>query len=82
MSPSHPPSTSLATLSLHADNKVNTIPLSLSQEVTDVAPALHVSTTFRFAKDPEKLEEAKDVDVSELQLSQLIALFSDPFVPG
>jgi cystathionine gamma-synthase len=57
---------SLSTLTVHADDDVNKIPSCLQQEVTDVAPALHVSTTFRYSRDPEELVEAKDVDVSLL----------------
>lgn len=54
----------LSTLTVHGDDDVNTIPSSLSREVTDVAPALHVSTTFRYSSNPDELVEAKDVDVS------------------
>lgn len=36
-----------ATIALHADNPVNV--------VTDVAPPLHLSTTFRYPNDPEQL---------------------------
>ncbi len=36
-----------ATLALHADDPLNT--------VEDVAPPIHVSTTFRYPKDPERL---------------------------
>jgi hypothetical protein len=38
----------LATQALHADN--------LGSLVTDVAPPLHVSTTFRYPKDAETWE--------------------------
>jgi cystathionine gamma-synthase len=55
MSPSQ--SRSQATLCVHADDPLN-------GNVTDVAPALHVSTTYRFAKNPDDLVEAKDQDVS------------------
>lgn len=59
MSPSQ--SRSQATLCVHADDPLN-------GDVTDVAPALHVSTTYRFAKNPDDLVEAKDQDVSALSL--------------
>lgn len=39
---------SLSTRSLHADDPLNSY--------TDVAPALHVSTTYRYNDDPEKLK--------------------------
>jgi cystathionine gamma-synthase len=54
----------LSTLTVHGDDDVNKIPSSLQREVSDVAPAMHVSTTFRYSKNPEELVEAKDVDVS------------------
>jgi hypothetical protein len=57
---------SQSTLCVHADDPLNTLPASAEGEITDVAPALHVSTTFRFNKDPEKLVEAKDCDVSRV----------------
>ncbi|QIW98617.1 hypothetical protein AMS68_004135 [Peltaster fructicola] len=43
---------SLATLSVHADDAMNTY--------SDVAPALHVSTTFRYPSDPSKLVPIPD----------------------
>jgi len=57
---------SQSTLCVHADDPLNTLPASAEGEITDVAPALHVSTTYRFNKDPEKLVEAKDCDVSRV----------------
>lgn len=59
-----PANQSISTLSVHADDKLNDLPPSLSQRVQDVAPALHVSTTYRFASNPDDLVEAKDADVS------------------
>jgi hypothetical protein len=44
------------TIVIHGDHGV--------QQTTDVAPALHVSTTFRYAEDPDKLAPASDGDVS------------------
>ncbi|KAJ9105567.1 hypothetical protein QFC19_003549 [Naganishia cerealis] len=63
------PSTSakLATLTIHADDAVNTLPASGGREVADVAPALHVSTTFRYPRNPDELVEAKDVDLETLE---------------
>lgn len=49
---------SLATLSIHADDPIN--------HTTDVAPPLHVATTFRYSEDPAKLVPSKDVDPSTL----------------
>ncbi|KAK4988330.1 hypothetical protein LTR28_001740, partial [Elasticomyces elasticus] len=42
-----PPAWSPSTLAVHADDSIN--------DSTDVAPALHVSTTFRYPDDPEAL---------------------------
>ena len=44
----HALSYSLSTLGIHADDRLNS--------ETDVAPSLHVSTTFRYPSDPNKLE--------------------------
>ncbi|KAJ9113688.1 hypothetical protein QFC22_005997 [Naganishia vaughanmartiniae] len=57
----------LSTLTVHGDDDVNTIPSSVSREVSDVAPALHVSTTFRYSSNPDELVEAKDVDLETLE---------------
>ena len=46
---------SLATRSVHADDTIN--------ETTDVAPALHVSSTFRYPEDPDKLRPTDDLDI-------------------
>ncbi|KAK4540085.1 hypothetical protein LTR36_009826 [Oleoguttula mirabilis] len=53
--PPQPPTYSLATLGIHADDSIN--------EYTDVAPALHVSSTFRYSHDPDKLQPAADLDI-------------------
>lgn len=50
--PSSTPSLSLATQGIHADDPMNSY--------TDVAPALHVSTTFRYSNDPSKLVPVSD----------------------
>lgn len=44
-----------ATLALHADDSVNV--------VSDVAPPLHLSTTYRYSDNPEELVAWADVDV-------------------
>ena len=44
-----------ATRALHADDVVNV--------VTDVAPPLHLSTTYRYRKDPEELVPASAATV-------------------
>ncbi len=49
-------SLSPATQAIHADDHLN--------RTEDVAPAMHVSTTFRYADKPEDLVTAKDLDVS------------------
>jgi cystathionine beta-lyase/cystathionine gamma-synthase len=46
---------SLSTLGIHADDPINAS--------TDVAPALHVSTTFRYTSDPSKLVPVDDLDI-------------------
>lgn len=56
----HTPSTQLAGLSLssktvHADDFLN--------KGQDVAPPLHVSTTFRYNKDPDQLKKWTELDV-------------------
>jgi len=38
---------SASTLAVHGDDPLN--------DSTDVAPAMHVSTTYRYPEDPEKL---------------------------
>ncbi|KAI9876796.1 MAG: hypothetical protein M1830_005697 [Pleopsidium flavum] len=44
-----------ATQAIHADDHLN--------RAEDVAPAMHVSTTFRYASKPEDLVPAKDLDI-------------------
>lgn len=41
-----------STRALHADDKLN--------QVVDVAPPIHLTTTFRFPEDPNKLIPSKD----------------------
>jgi cystathionine gamma-synthase len=55
-------SLSLSTAALHADESFN-------HATTDVAPALHVSTTFRYSSVPEDLVPAGQ---------QAETLFADP----
>ena len=55
--PAQPPQYSLATLGVHADDPIN--------ETTDVAPALHVSSTFRYSRDPDKLKPIDDLDIPD-----------------
>jgi len=50
----YPATLSLATLGIHSDDSINSS--------TDVAPALHVSTTFRYPHDPEKLQPEDKID--------------------
>ncbi|KAF7190520.1 putative trans-sulfuration enzyme [Pseudocercospora fuligena] len=49
---------SLATLAIHADDQIN--------QNVDVAPPLHVSTTFRYPSDPDKLIRERDIDFTSL----------------
>ena len=44
-----------STLAIHADDHLNT--------AIDVAPPLHVSTTFRYANNPKDLVPAVESDV-------------------
>ncbi|KAL9127534.1 MAG: hypothetical protein Q9217_003602 [Psora testacea] len=59
-----------ATLAVHADNVLNV--------GSDVAPALHVSSTFRYASDPDELVATQDLKVclSSPQLSQVYPHFT------
>lgn len=45
----------LSTQAVHADDHLN--------EGPDVAPPLHVATTFRYPKDPDRLVPVKEVNV-------------------
>lgn len=47
---------SLASRAVHADDKISAH--------RAIAPAMHVSTTFRYHDDPEKLAPWDNVDVS------------------
>lgn len=47
---------SLSSKTIHADDFLN--------HGQDVAPPLHVSTTYRYNKDPDKLVAWADLDVS------------------
>lgn len=49
-------STGTSTRSLHADDVLNCVP--------DVAPPLHVATTFRYPSDPNLLVPAADADAN------------------
>ena len=46
---------SAATLAIHADDHLNPLP--------DVAPPLHVATTFRYDSNPDLLVPAKEIEV-------------------
>lgn len=46
---------SMASLTVHADDYIN------SNQA--VAPPMHVSTTFRYSDDPEKLRPGRNLDV-------------------
>jgi hypothetical protein len=54
----------VSTLAIHADDKHNEIPKHLAYGIQDVAPALHVSATFRYSNNPDDLVEARNLDVS------------------
>lgn len=62
-----------STLAIHGDDHLN--------RSTDVSPALHVSTTFRYASNPSELVPAKDLEVWRhslicLGISEFLTLFS------
>ena len=44
-----------STRSLHADDELNV--------VTDVAPPLHLSTTYRYPENPDELKPCADITV-------------------
>jgi hypothetical protein len=48
-------SISASTLAIHADDAMN--------RTTDVAPAIHVSTTYRYTSDVDQLVPLNDEDV-------------------
>lgn len=52
-----------STLSLHADNPVNV--------VNDVAPPLHVATTFRYSDNPDELVPVADAENVRLSLKSM-----------
>lgn len=52
---------SLSSRAVHADDGI--------QSHRAVAPAMHVSTTFRYSDDPEQLKSWDNIDVSALNLS-------------
>lgn len=49
---------SLSSKAVHADDYLN--------DSQDVAPALHVSTTFRYSSNPDKLTPLSDTEVSHI----------------
>lgn len=51
-----------ATLAVHADDVVN--------NVTDVAPPIHLSTTFRYHKNPDELTPAAERNVRYSQITR------------
>ncbi|KAB8360609.1 hypothetical protein FH972_024347 [Carpinus fangiana] len=53
--PSIMPTYSLATRAMHADDSLNS--------TSDVAPAMHLSTTFRYSHDPDKLIPIADDEI-------------------
>ncbi|KAF2454722.1 hypothetical protein BDY21DRAFT_352562 [Lineolata rhizophorae] len=61
---------SLSTLAIHADDEINTY--------NDVAPALHVSTTFRYASNPDELEPVDIPVCCSFPLSVVFFLFFSP----
>ena len=75
-SPPPQPSISLehpqpSTLAVHGDDSLN--------RTTDVSPALHVSTTFRYTSDPTELIPASDLAVSLHSWCSLSASLRDSF---
>ncbi|KAK9315500.1 pyridoxal phosphate-dependent transferase [Lipomyces starkeyi] len=64
----------IASLSVHADDAY--------AMVSDVAPPLHVSTTYNYNSDPSKLKSAKehDIKVRDEQSSFIYSRFGNPVV--
>ncbi|KAK9329190.1 Cys/Met metabolism PLP-dependent enzyme-domain-containing protein [Lipomyces starkeyi] len=64
----------IASLSVHADDSY--------AMVSDVAPPLHVSTTYHYNSDPSKLKSAKehDIRVRDEQSSFIYSRFGNPVV--
>lgn len=58
---------SLSSQAIHADDFLN-----VNQ---DVAPALHVSTTFRYSKIPDKLVPSHQIEVREGMISKLCSKY-------
>lgn len=54
-----------ATAAVHADDVLNT------EDILDVAPSMHLSTTFRYPRDSEKLIPAGEQEVSLAPISSL-----------
>ncbi|WYZ42903.1 hypothetical protein EsH8_VI_000602 [Colletotrichum jinshuiense] len=61
---------SLATRTVHADDGISA--------QRDVAPAMHVSTTFKYNRDPDTLRSAEEVDLSDLSTSHIYSRYSAP----
>lgn len=59
-------SLSLATRSVHADDRIS--------GSRDVAPAIHVSTTFRYSDDPDQLQPPKNYNVRDGPSHDLVRL--------
>lgn len=55
MSPQLSQDLDASTLAVHADDQLN--------QTTDVAPAIHVSTTFRYSQEPNNLVTASELKV-------------------
>ena len=64
-------SRSSATRAIHADDFLNT--------GKDVAPPMHVSTTFRYEEDPEKLEPFSQWNVSRRTSSPVVVTDSPQY---
>lgn len=61
---------SRSTLAIHADDRLNT--------VTDVAPPIHLSTTFRYAHDPEALIPKHDEETDLDNITHVYSRLSGP----
>lgn len=62
-----------ATLALHADDALN--------NVTDVAPPLHLSTTYRYSENPEDLVPWADATVCSGILTHAAKVLTRPGPP-
>ncbi|PNS20861.1 hypothetical protein CAC42_2792 [Sphaceloma murrayae] len=70
--PSHPRTLSAATLAVHADDILN------NPSITDVAPSLHVATTFRYPSSPSALKPISTWQPSDGPIPHIYSRITNP----